>query len=168
MTAAKQGTRYLSDLTIQRLQAEAARLRSWDEDNSDLHFDMSYYYKPSQGGCGTTCCIAGDIFIQHYPDEGLPRLGSVPRKQVHENILESYESGKDCWYSNIIDAFASIYLGLREFEADWLFAGVFTKKYLQDITPQEAAQAIDFFIANDGQIAEVEDGVERYRYITVD
>lgn len=164
MTTTKQGTRYLSDLTIQRLQAEAARLRSWDEDNSDLHFDMSCYYEPSQGGCGTTCCIAGDIFIQHYPDEGLPILGSVPRKQIHE----SYESGKDCWYGNTIDAFARVYLGLGEFEADWLFAGVFTKKYLQDITPQEAAQAIDFFIANDGQITEVEDGVERYRDITVD
>lgn len=168
MTAAKQSTRNLSDLTIQRLQAEAARLRSWDEDNSDLYFDMSYYYKPSQGGCGTTCCIAGDIFIQHYPDEGLPRLGSVPRKQVHESIEEYYHSGKDYWESNIIDAFARVYLGLREFEADWLFAGGFTKKLLQDITPQEAAQAIDFLIANDGQITEAEDGVERYRYITVD
>jgi hypothetical protein len=121
-------------MNIERLQAEADRLRNWN--NYGRIFNMSIYAKvvefsePRAAGdeprCQTTCCIAGDIFLN---EKG---YHAVPSENIHE--------------------FSRKYLDLTSQQASWLFGGRFTNRPLSKVTPELAAKAIDFMITNKGCI----------------
>jgi hypothetical protein len=123
-------------MNIERLQTEADRLRDWD--NSGRIFNMSIYVKvvessePRSAGdeprCQTTCCIAGDIYLNEKGYHG----------RSWANIHE----------------FASKYLDLTNQQAAWLFSGEFTYLPLSKITPELAAKAIDFLINNEGCVCD--------------
>ena len=121
-------------MNIERLQSEADRLRNWDDSGSI--FNMSTYVKIVESSeprdawdkprCQTTCCIAGDIFLN---EKGYYELSSA---DIHDFALE--------------------YLDLTRPQASWLFSGKFTYLPLSKITPKLAAEAIDFLITNNGCI----------------
>ena len=121
-------------MNIERLQAEADRLRNWDD--YGRIFNMSIYAKVVESSeprsawdeprCQTTCCIAGDIFLNQKGSH------AVSNTDIHE--------------------FASKYLDLTRPQATWLFSGRFTHRPLSKITPELAAKAIDFMITNNGCI----------------
>ena len=123
-------------MNIERLQAEADRLRNWDD--YGRIFNMSIYVKVVESSepraawdkprCQTTCCIAGDIYLNEK--------GSYRRSS--ENIHE----------------FAREYLDLTRQQAVWLFSGEFTHRPLSEIKPELAAKAIDFMITNNGCICD--------------
>ena len=121
-------------MNIERLQAEADRLRNWDD--SDRIFNMCIYVRvvessepraeSSEPRCQTTCCIAGDIYLNQ---KGYFEFSNA---DIHE--------------------FALKYLDLTRRQASWLFSGKFTHRPLSEITPELAAKAIDFMINNEGCI----------------
>ena len=123
-------------MNIERLQAEADRLRNWDD--YGRIFNMCIYVKIIESSeprvawdeprCQTTCCIAGDIFLNEN--------GSYRRSS--ENIHE----------------FAREYLDLTRQQAVWLFSGEFTHRPLSEIKPELAAKAIDFMINNEGCVCD--------------
>jgi hypothetical protein len=121
-------------MNIERLQSEADRLRNWD--NSGRIFNMSIYAKVVESSepraawdkprCQTTCCIAGDIYLNQKG------YNSVSSAGIHDFALE--------------------YLNLTRRQAFWLFSGKFTYLPLSEIKPELAAKAIDFMITNNGCI----------------
>ncbi len=125
-------------MNIERLRTESDRLRDWD--NSRRIFNMSIYVKVVESSeprdawdkprCQTTCCIAGDIYLN---EKGYYGHSSA---DIHE--------------------FARQYLGLTGSQASWLFSGKFTHRPLSEITPELAAKAIDFMITNNGCIRDTD------------
>jgi hypothetical protein len=123
-------------MNIERLQAEAERLRNWDD--SKRIFNMCIYVKIVESSepraacdkprCQTTCCIAGDIYLNEKGYHG----------RSWANIHE----------------FARKYLDLTRQQAVWLFSGEFTHRPLSEIKPELAAKAIDFMITNNGCICD--------------
>ena len=109
-------------MNIERLKAEAERLRNWDKVNPDIDFNMSQYYEVSP--FGTCCCIAGDIAIA-------------------QGILN--KSG-----SRTIPSCAQEYLDLTDSQANWLFLAEWAddERPLNHITLEEAASSIDYMIAH--------------------
>jgi hypothetical protein len=125
-------------MNVERLKAEAERLRNWKDPNR--HFDMRGYIvftrtSPNEP-CRTTCCIAGDIFLKHSGFNPFPNGQIDPRP--HQN--------------STVYAFAKDYLDLTERQADWLFDGQFTSLPMDEITPELAARAVDLLIACDGRL----------------
>ena len=112
-------------MNIERLKAEAERLRNWDKVNPDIEFDMGQYYE-SNDLCGTCCCIAGDIAIM----QGI--LNDDFRGGIHSCARE--------------------YLDLTAKQANWLFLAEWAddsdERYLEQITLEEAASSIDYMIAH--------------------
>jgi hypothetical protein len=121
-------------MNIERLQAESDRLRNWDDYgrifNMGIYAKVVEFSEPRAAGdeprCQTTCCIAGDIFLN---EKG---YHAVPSENIHE--------------------FSRKYLDLTRQQAVWLFSGEFTHRPLSEIKPELAAKAIDFMITNNGCI----------------
>jgi hypothetical protein len=121
-------------MNIERLKIEAERLRNWS--NPNRHFDMRGFVtvmRETPGlPCRTSCCIAGDIYLEHSG------------KLIARKAPSTFE----------VSEFARQYLDLTERQADWLFCGEFTDNVLAAITREMAADAIDLLIACEGRIDE--------------
>jgi len=102
------------------------------ESKPKVGFNMMYYHikinrkdaagicDESHHSCNTVACLAG-----------------------HAAIL----SNKFCQNNNI-SSIAKRWLGLKEEEAMYLFSGSFTRKYIQDITLDDAITELNFMIQN--------------------
>jgi len=121
-------------MNIERLKIEAERLRNWSSPNR--HFDMRGFVtimRETPGlPCRTSCCIAGDIYLEHSG------------KLITRKAPSDFE----------VTEFARNYLDLTEHQAGWLFCGEFTDNVLAAITREMAADAIDLLIACEGRIDE--------------
>jgi hypothetical protein len=125
-------------MNIERLKIESERLRSWD--HSKRLFDMSNYIAFSRAylPCKTVCCIAGDLYLEHSSFNPFPNGELEPCYPQNQDVSE----------------FAKEYLELTEKQAHWLFCGQFTYLPMDEITPELAAQAIDFLINNEGCVCD--------------
>ena len=124
-------------MNIERLKAEAVRLRSSALEEEGSEFSMTDYIVLTPGystaiHCKRICCIAGDIAIK-YDESFASALTNTTKLNKYINSDEAHE-------------FAQEWLGLTDAQANWLFLGYFTETTMEKITQEQAASAIDLLI----------------------